>query len=261
MRASTGSPRSEKHRQIQSRVNFVVLNKKMYPSQCYKTLTNLAATCCTSGSKCDPRGCQMLQSEARFERGLSGESPLFLNPEVVSQNYSPSFYPVENQCNGICSIGYLACQDPTVIDVPRGITIPLDAPPLDSSIPLEDIYTDPRMQNYGKTFYNSYTDIKAGQILYSVNKAPGDPFYAPNFTKPNSKDNVGVVYTDPMGAQKPEYTYCPRGDACCVACPEKPCAPPSTNLSWIADSTAHREDLLARQMRTMNRTSFENRWF
>ena len=178
-----------------------------------------------------------------------------LNPQLFVKNYSKEFYP-------ICGWGpcpektlYMA-SDPTLMDVPRGEVMPLDAPPQDTLIRLDQIYTDPNLQNYGAT-YQSYCSINAGQIQYYVDNDLASPFPAPNFV--TTAKTAGLLYKDPMGGIKPEYEretiYCKED-----GCNKKDCNQYKFGLSWLDDSTFHREDIMSRQMSKNNQQRWETRW-
>lgn len=146
-----------------------------------------------------------------------------------------------------------ASPDPRLLNPLYAQNLTLDRPPLDSSIALKDVYTNPTLEEYGKTSYDTYSDIKAGQILYYVDKAIAGPFFSPVFTIPS--DVRGGVFKDPMGGMKPQYDRTPLTH-------QNPINTKSNNyngLSWIDESNEQREDLIARQMAKRNQQSWMSR--
>jgi hypothetical protein len=178
----------------------------------------------------------------------------YINPGVLANDtQAADFDEVTCPLNQGCEKTYVS-PDPRLIDVLRNFTMTLDRPPLDSSIPLKDINTNESLRGYGQN-YKTYSDINAGQIYYYIDKSIEDPFYSPNFTIP--AQTTGVVYKDPMGAMKPEYTRDPLTKRDCLNTK-------NTNyiggLSWMEDSTEHREDILSKQMNRQNREKYSARW-
>lgn len=152
-----------------------------------------------------------------------------------------------------CKVVY-ASTDPRLYDIPRVQHMTLDRPPLDATVALKDIYTDPSLENYGKTVYNGYDDIKAGQILYYIDKEIAGPFFSPNFENPSLA--TAGVFQDPMGGMKPQYDRTPLTH-------QNPINTKTNNyngLSWIQDSGEHREDMMARQLWRQNQQNWSNRW-
>jgi hypothetical protein len=179
-----------------------------------------------------------------------------LNPNAITSKYARDYYPIK--CD---KAKYRGCQttqyaniDPRLISVTRAQILTLDRPPIQTKLTPEEILTDKSLNRYGQN-YTGYNDINAGQILYYVDKQFEDPFYSPNFS--TSAHVQGVLYQDPMGSMKPHYNRTP------IKC-RNPVGEKSSyegQLSWIQDSTNHREDLLARQMAKMNQERFEPRWY
>jgi hypothetical protein len=190
-----------------------------------------------------------------------GQRYIHLNPDVFIRNYSKDFEPLSDASDGGCrqpgkcsSPLFVAPYDPTLIDAARGIQIGLDAPPQESTIRLADIYTDPALEFYGKPT-STYEDINRGQIMYYVNRDLARPFSSPNFVSASTAR--GDLYKDPMGAVKPQFNRFP------IKC-ENPITSAKRRweykLSSIQDTTLHREDLMARQMRKWNEQDFQKRW-
>lgn len=89
-----------------------------------------------------------------------------------------------------------------------------------------------------KDLYMDYRDINEGQIIYY--KRNKNPFENPTFDETNVSS---FVYTDPMNQNKPIYIKHPTDDFGC--------------LSWLNDTTNHREDLMSRQMTNMLNTDYQ----
>lgn len=123
--------------------------------------------------------------------------------------------------------------DPRLIDVPRGLKINLDRPPMDSSVKMSSIYCDETLTGYGQG-YRTYSDIDGGQIVYYTDDKFNDPFFRPNFSTPSCV--TGEVSFDPMGGLQVDYE-------------RKPCVEPyqMCGLSWLNDSNSFREDLMGIQ--------------
>lgn len=180
-----------------------------------------------------------------------------LNPDAIKNKYSTEFQPIacEKAPYQGCPPLQYASPDPRLISAVRGgDVLTLDRPPIQSSMKTSEIINDKSLNKYGQQ-YSGYEDINAGQILYYVDKHFIDPFYMPIFS--TSANVQGVLYQDPMGSMKPHYIRTPLK-----------CSNPVTEkfnydgeLSWIHDSTNHREDLLSRQMSKMNQQRFEPRWY
>ena len=148
-------------------------------------------------------------------------------------------------------IGYTSA-DPRLLIKTRGTSLILDKPPFDTSISLKDAYTDPSLDEYGKK-YNSYNDITGGEITYYIDKSIEDAYSKPNFVTPSKVR--GYIYQDPMGAIIPTYERIPRyRDPCAENDNYQYC------LSWMDDTTAHREDIMARQMAVRNSQKWSARW-
>lgn len=169
-----------------------------------------------------------------------------LNPDIgpdLSKDFS------EKKCkNGTSK--YIS-RDPRLVDQLRGFTMTLDRPPYNSEVELSDIYKN-KYKNYGQN-YSDYGSIKSGQVMYYYDKSIQNPFFNPNFTL-KSKVN-SYLYKDPMDNYKPYYTH----DTVEKFNPmngkrEHGC------LSFINDTTFHREDILSKQMDLTNRTKYMSRW-
>lgn len=179
----------------------------------------------------------------------------YINNQVTDQyNNTPGFGRIETCLNSCPKYSYLS-SDPRLTVAVRGIRMPLDRPPLDSSVPLKDIYKD-ELTNYGQD-YQTYKDIGAGQILYYTGKDREDAYYEPLFDK--QAHSVGVLYKDPMDNIKPHYDRIPIGKQ------PNPSTDTKNNLdgyglSWLRDSQNQRQNILASQMAKINQQRWEPRW-
>ena len=168
-----------------------------------------------------------------------------LNPNALLNKYATDFKFINNQ---------YVCQDPKLISNSRGDQVlTLDRPPIDGSIPLDQISSHKSLENYGKK-YRTYSDINAGHITYYIDKSIQDPFFEPIFTIPANV--TGELYKDPMDSFKPQYErhFLKKDPINSTSCSYNGC------LSWIEDSQEHREDLISRQMRKHNEQRWESRW-
>lgn len=200
-----------------------------------------------------------------------------LNPEVDSQNTAKNFETInltENcaehskefnlqtywpQPNGWLQLGdvpeQVTSNDPRLFNAAHQRWLTLDRAPADSSKKLTEIPTDKTLDKYGQ-YYKSYSDINAGHVTYYVDKELEDPFFKPNYA--NTGDVNGVLYKDPMGAMKPQYSFknLKDDDPVNSAIREKY----DGELSWIQDSTNHRQDLMSLQQRKHNEQNWQYRY-
>jgi hypothetical protein len=173
-----------------------------------------------------------------------------LNPKLAQINYDTGFQKIK--CADDKTV-YVS-NDPRLIDSARGLVMPLDLPPDDGSIKLDEVYTDPRLKEYGK-FYRNYSDINTGQITYYVDKSIEDAFFTPVFA--TSAYNMKSLYQDPMSAMKPQNDRFHIKDNDHVTSKKTNY---QYNLSWLDDSNEHREDLISKQMRKQNEQKWSARW-
>lgn len=128
----------------------------------------------------------------------------------------------------------------------------LNKPPLDGSVDWNTVNDLEYLNNYGQN-YENYSDVEPGQITYYTDKSREDAFYQPLFTR--QVETMGYLYTDPMDSVKAQYIRLPLPEDSL----EKKCKYEG-GLSWIQDSTNHREDMLALQMEKTNRSRWMPRW-
>lgn len=188
--------------------------------------------------------------EPRVQRGKTN-----INPQVMTSKYATDFNLVKCPNNNQCPKEQYASHDPRLVSAAHlGQILTLDTPPLDPRTKLNTLLDDDSLDKYGQN-YQTYSDIKGGNIMYYIDHTIEDPLFTPNFTIPAQVD--GTMYKDPMGAFKPQYNRYP------IKCQNV--LNPNTShfngsLSSLEDSLEHREDLMARQMRKHNEQRWEPRW-
>jgi hypothetical protein len=132
--------------------------------------------------------------------------------------------------------GSFVSMNPKTMDAPRAIRMKLDRPSTTGSVPLPLIYTDPNLDNY--TPYN----VNNGQIIYYIDNSIKDPFYRPVYDIPFETEMV--QYTDPMTSEKPHYVLSHKNEDVYNY----------SSLSFINDTSFHRENLIAAQQSKYNQT-------
>jgi len=182
------------------------------------------------------------RNEPKNQNGIS-----ILNPDALDNKYANDFYPIDSGRRW-------GSRDPKLFSASHEQVLTLDRQPIDGRIPLEKIYTDTSLDNYGKN-YRTYSDINAGHITYYIDKSIEDPFFEPLYT--NKILSSGELYKDPMGGIKPQYERR-------ILTKNDPINMDRSSyngcLSWIEDTQEHREDLLSKQMRKYNQQRWEPRW-
>ena len=136
----------------------------------------------------------------------------------------------------INSEGAFVSLNPKTLEPVRGIRMPLDRPSTSGFVPLSDIYTSPNLNSY--TTFN----VNNGQISYYINDELKHPFYNPVFSV--SKKTRRRAYTDPMSSEKPEYALIHSHQQ----------VQNFSGLSFLNDSSFHRENLMAAQQAKFNQT-------
>jgi hypothetical protein len=109
------------------------------------------------------------------------------------------------------------------------------------------------MKEYGKK-YNDYSDVKAGQIVYYIDKSIEDANYLPVYT--NNAYVKGVMYKDPMDGMNPQYIRTPVIKTDLLDTKNNK----TNQLSWIRDSLESREDLINLQQQKYNKQKYSSRW-
>lgn len=149
-----------------------------------------------------------------------------------------------DDCYARAPEGCLLTSTPNAYDAPRAIRTRIDKPSRVMGINEQNMYCAPRLLNYhAGNNYKGYPDNAL--IRYYVDDSISDPFFGPNFGGEGGGKQWYEEYVDPMGSFKPHYQYT-------MCCPEK-----VSQLSWINDSTFHREDLMSKQMSIMNQKRIE----
>ena len=115
--------------------------------------------------------------------------------------------------------------------------------------PLNKIYSYPAANDYKTKVYNNVTEIKSGYIeYYPAKRQIEDVFTAPNFS--NGAKIDGSLYINPMGSIMTDY----------MRNMTKNNLKQPNQLTWIQDSSEQREEIMALQMRKMNRSMYETKW-
>lgn len=182
-----------------------------------------------------------------------------LNPQAYTDKLASGFGKVP--CQGVDSAGVVNCQDPNFIsqdprlfNSTRPDYLRLDRPPMSGDVKLKNIYNK-KYTNYGLGM-KPYEMIDDGQIVYYIDSSIKDAFYKPVFSEPAI--DQGVLYQDPMGAMKPEFTRKP------IMNTENPTITTPIDypycLSFIQDSQSQREDIMSYQQRKNNQSKWSARW-
>ena len=219
--------------------------------------TNMSVRGCNFSElyNCNPRRQFKVQQEPNNRTGNT-----LLNQSVVAPDkHDQTFHAInvkdcpQSSCSGTTFLN----SDPRLYNAAAATWMQLDRPPLNSTPKLNTLNANKSLNCYGQG-YKSYADVNAGQYLYYIGNDREDAFYEPLFSKRATA--VGTMYQDPMGAMKPQYDRIPHEqqdhgiltDPCNVA--------GDYCLSFMKDTQAHREDLLARQMRKHNEQRYAPRW-
>lgn len=185
----------------------------------------------------------------------SKEGLTAINPQVYQDKYAKDFRSEHCKESSSCPSVQWVSPDPRLISATHfGQRQTLSNPPIDSTVRLNQLDVDEKLNGYGQN-YGTYANVNAGQILYYTDHSREDAFYKPLFT--DSAMVTGYLYKDPMDALKPVYDRVPIVQ-------NDPMGPKRDNysggLSWIQDSTSHREDLMSRQMNIRNQQRWMPRW-
>lgn len=175
------------------------------------------------------------------ERDKSDERIHFINP--LGLYAMPDYQMAPNPIGGS---GYQYVQDGRVVDAPRGIRMVLDQPAKVGAVDMDQVSTF-NNSNYGGR-YQTYSDIKNGQIAYYISEDVAQPFFNPVYTVSSYVDKT--IRVDPMSSVKPEYIRTPISSTMHSVSRDQ-----STR-----DALSFREDLMSRQQNLYNRTSWTHRW-
>jgi hypothetical protein len=128
-------------------------------------------------------------------------------------------------------LDYRSKSDSRIIDPIRNQQIQLDnAPPTSNLNP----------SNVSTGYYKDYHHLNAGAITYYINEDLNKPYYNPNFVLNNTTSFR--VFKEPMGSCVNSFTYTPKRNTCLP--------------NYMNDELIHREDVMARQLQTTNRSKY-----
>jgi hypothetical protein len=109
-------------------------------------------------------------------------------------------------------------------------------------------------------YYDSYADIRAGQIAYYIDKEVQRPFPSQLFNLKNSKISY-EDYIDPNGVHKPHRRIM-YNDSDNHLPSSSPFSPSSQScLSFIKDTQTFRNDILSSHMWRRHQEEYENHQF
>lgn len=185
--------------------------------------------------------------------GKASKNSIVLNQELAAQkrDTNAKFTTVSKSSSGSCD-GYTSYHDARLVNSVRGGNpLVFDKPPRDSGVPLSKLGNPPKYTPY-KYNNTSYESVNSGDVTYYVNKDLEDPYFEPNFTR--SQVMTPVLYKDPMDSNKPIYERRGLNSSRCIRSPNG--HEYFGKLSWIEDTTEHRENILASQMTKMNQSRF-----
>jgi len=148
--------------------------------------------------------------------------------------FDTDFERVPNSGNKIL---YTSTDPRLVSSAHNGQRILLDSIPLNGKV---QVWETDKIKSYDSV-YNSYKDIKGGSNTYYYDKYLAVPFIPQLFSERSIQKHD---YIDPMDSFKPHYTYCTTTDG-------------KHSLTWLRDSTFHREDLMSKQIWNRNQTNYE----
>lgn len=183
-----------------------------------------------------------------------------LNTGLWKGRESTDFSPDRCDIKG-CPENVYKSYDPRLVSIVRGSEpMRLNEPPKNNSISFWDIYKDKSISSQNANRIDPYPLIDKGNITYYVDKEISPPFFQPNFNTTGL--TTSYLYKDPMGNVKVTYDRVPIIPS---LCPDRNCTRTkpnrcTSNLSFLNDSTFHREDILSHQYRVRNQQKYESRW-
>jgi hypothetical protein len=160
----------------------------------------------------------------------------YLNKRGVE---SSPFFEKSSECGYKSTI-----PDARLYDTSRNYNMHLDITPIQVPYDVKHDTIDGMGESYGRN-YKSYETVNAGQIQYYVDKEIAQPFFSPVYAMPS--ETHAIVYTDPMGTKKPQFTKKFNNDR----------LQHTNTLSWLEDTTKHREDIMSLQQRTNNEKRYD----
>jgi len=140
----------------------------------------------------------------------------------------------------------------------NGQVLTLDQPPYNGKVDFntfDEVYKSrPAYDHYEKANYAAFTD---GQIQYYIDPTLATPFIPEIFSCGPLCYYTPEPYVDPMGSDKPHYNIwlANKGQAPLHGCGSE--VRPSDELTWITDSTAHRESIMASQQARRNQERYD----
>ena len=170
--------------------------------------------------------------------------------ETGQQTLNPSYRSAAPNFYGT-SVTTVTSNDPRLYDTRRNIQTQFSDPPnqvLVNPFLVSSTYgRNPHATRNPADAYAKYSDINTGQVRYYVQEDVKDAVFKPLFT--TKATTVAYEYTNPMGTTKPQYVRVPL----IVANPaSNPDGVPRSTLSFLADTTSQREDILMHQMHKRN---------
>lgn len=139
--------------------------------------------------------------------------------------------------------GCFLAMTPNAYDAPRAIHTRMDKPSQVSGVNSTNIYTNPALENYNAGLNSRpWSQMNNAQITYYIDEGIQYPFFSPVFIQDTFNYES---YTDPMSSWKPHYNLVQTNSES------------TSNLSWIVDSTYHRQDLMSKQMAVQNQRRSE----
>ena len=233
--------------------DFYQCQRKMYPSISNINPTNLSISNCQLPEvfECYNKVPFNYSLEPNPQKGY-----IMLNPNSTVDRFASDFKKIYCPGSKGCSKIQYYSTDPRLKSAAHsGQVITLDRPPQDSTVKINDTMTDASLDNFGQK-YKTYSDINAGYITYYVNKELSDPYFEPLFS--TTSKITSSLYNDPMGGIKPEYDRESLISQNMITSTKDHY---EGGLSWIQDSTNHRESLMATQMGKQNREKWASRWY
>ena len=137
---------------------------------------------------------------------------------------------------------WTTCNDGRLTNMAHPTPIGLDAPPYVGSV--SNKYSE-KLSEYKTGYYKDYASINTGQIRYYNDEKISGPFNSPAFTLSSQTDYF--ITKDPMGGVNAEFERTP------LTCSQ---AYMGDCSQWIKDSMKQREDIMSKQMYTMNKNNW-----
>lgn len=169
-------------------------------------------------------------------------------------SWDDDFVPVKcpkTKC-GCNNIAYLSTDPRLISSTHNGDKLVLDTIPRNGKVQFCNGNGPADIESY-KPVYNTYSDIRGGDISYYYGQDLATPFIPQLFVQNKQTIQPGTTvckpsiikehYIDPMDSYKPHYCREPVFTQNC--------------LTWIKDSQYHREDLMSKQLWNRNQNNFQ----